>query len=189
MKKWNKSLIAIATALCLGATGLTVTASAQQNNDTNVQCDRPGPNRPGKKAEKMDSTQWKQMVEQRNADLYAKLKLSSNQESAWKAYTESTLKNVPPSKPAKEDMEKLTAPERMQKALDMTKEKQARMEEHLKAVKTFYATLTAEQQKIFDTETMPKSPRDKGADRGNDRGSDRGTMDRGNDRRERRQRN
>ncbi len=173
MKKWNKSLIAAATILCLGASGLTLTASATQSNKeatpqySNDACPvSQGPHKYGKKQFRFDPEQWKEMVEKRNADLYAKLKLSPNQESAWKAYTDATMKNMPPAKPkAPEDFDKLTTPERMQKVLDLMKEKQARMEEHLKAVKTFYATLTPEQQKIFDAEAMPRPPRHKGKDR------------------------
>ena len=168
MKKWNKSLIAMATVFCLGATGLTLSASATQpNQEATPQYSKeacpvsPGPHQPGRKH--FNPEKWKEMVEKRNADLYAKLNLSANQQGAWKTYTDATMKNLPPSKPkAPEGWEKLTAPERMQKVLDHMKERQAKMEEHLKAVKTFYATLTPEQQKIFDTETMPKPPRERG---------------------------
>jgi len=173
MKKWNKSLIAITTALCLGATGLTLSASATQpSNEASPQYSKevrpmpPGPHKYGKRHARMDPEQWKERIAQKQADLYTKLKLSPNQEGAWKAYTAATMKNMPPAKPkALEEFEKLSAPERMQKMLDRMKERQARMEEHLKAVKSFYATLTPEQQKIFDIETLPKPPRERGKDR------------------------
>ncbi|HEY0584631.1 MAG TPA: Spy/CpxP family protein refolding chaperone, partial [Pseudoduganella sp.] len=42
------------------------------------------------------------------------------------------------------------APERMEKRIEMAKARLARMESNLAATKTFYATLTPEQQKVFD---------------------------------------
>ena len=44
----------------------------------------------------------------------------------------------------------LTAPERMERRLEMMKGQRRKMTNHLAAVKTFYSVLTPEQQKIFN---------------------------------------
>lgn len=165
MKKWNKSIIAVATALCMGAVGLSATALAAQTDENAVQKYNdvsPAPNKKRLKPKRMDAEQMKQFAAQKQSELHDKLNLSSSQENAWKIYNDATMQNLPSPKPgAPGDFAKLTAPERMQKALDVMKERQAKMENQLKAVKAFYAELTPEQKKIFDAETLPKHPRDK----------------------------
>ena len=55
------------------------------------------------------------------------------------------------------ELAKLSTPERLDKMkamrTEMTSEHNSRMEQRDQAVKTFYATLTPEQKKIFDTES------------------------------------
>lgn len=51
-------------------------------------------------------------------------------------------------------MDKLSAPERMGTHLQMMKDNEARMSTQLAALKTFYATLTPEQQLVFNKQTM-----------------------------------
>lgn len=84
------------------------------------------------------------------AQLHDKLKLSAAQEPAWKSFTEAIAPGQTPARPDRAAMEKLTAPERMEKMLEQSKERQTRMEGHLAALKTFYAVLTPEQKKIVD---------------------------------------
>jgi Spy/CpxP family protein refolding chaperone len=45
---------------------------------------------------------------------------------------------------------KMTAPERMESRIAMSKERISRQETRLASLKTFYAVLTPEQQKVFD---------------------------------------
>lgn len=99
----------------------------------------------GSKAERMQERH-----QARQEQLHKELKLSAAQEPAWKAYTE---KSGPPADwkfPDREAMDKLTAPERLEKMLEMSKQHQAHMAERLEAMKTFYAQLTPEQKKVFD---------------------------------------
>jgi Spy/CpxP family protein refolding chaperone len=42
----------------------------------------------------------------------------------------------------------------MEKMIALSKERTARMEQHLQALNTFYATLTPEQKKVFDQHAM-----------------------------------
>lgn len=89
-------------------------------------------------------------MEKHQAQLHAKLKLTEAQEPAWKTFIAASTPTSMPTRPDRKEMEKLTTPERMEKMLERSKEHQAKMQEHLAALKTFYAVLTPEQQKIFD---------------------------------------
>jgi Spy/CpxP family protein refolding chaperone len=98
-----------------------------------------------KMAEKMKAGMAKHL-----AELHDKLKLSATQEPAWKTFTDAITPGALPAHPDRAAMEKMTAPERMEKMLALSKERQVKMESHLAALKTFYAVLTPEQKKIVD---------------------------------------
>lgn len=91
-----------------------------------------------------------QRIAKHHAELHARLKLTAAQEPAWKTFTDATTPAAMPTPPERKDMEKLTTPERMEKMLERAKEHQAKMQDRLAALKTFYAVLTPEQQKTFD---------------------------------------
>lgn len=99
-----------------------------------------------KMAEKMKAGMAKHLTE-----LHDKLKLSAAQEPAWKTFADAITPGAMPTPPDRAAMEKMTAPERMEKMLTLSKERQAKMETRLAALKTFYAVLTPEQKKIVDT--------------------------------------
>lgn len=86
----------------------------------------------------------------RTAELHDKLKLSAAQEPAWKAYIAKVQPGEPPARPDRAELDKLTAPERMERMLAHMKEGEQRMADHIAATKEFYAVLTPEQKKIFD---------------------------------------
>lgn len=98
-----------------------------------------------KMAEKMKAGMAKHL-----AELHTKLKLSAAQEPAWKTFTDAITPGAIPARPDRAAIEKMTAPERMEKMLASSKERQAKMESHLAALKTFYAQLTVQQKKIVD---------------------------------------
>lgn len=89
------------------------------------------------------------------AMLHDKLKLSSAQEPAWSAFTAATAPPPPGARPDRAAMAKMTAPERLEKWIALSKQRITAQESHLAALKTFYAVLTPEQQKIFD-DSMPR---------------------------------
>jgi hypothetical protein len=66
----------------------------------------------------------------------------------------------------REAMAKLSTPERMEKMNSVHEANLAAMQSHVKqrseATRTFYNQLTAEQQKVFDAETLPEHSRWKG---------------------------
>jgi Spy/CpxP family protein refolding chaperone len=93
--------------------------------------------------------------EDRQILLHAKLKLTAEQEPAWNTFAEKVkpaAADERPERPDREELAKLTAPERMEAMLAGMKAREERMGAHLAAVKEFYAVLTPEQQKVFDTE-------------------------------------
>ncbi|MCL1886815.1 MAG: Spy/CpxP family protein refolding chaperone [Betaproteobacteria bacterium] len=167
MKKWNKPLLAITAAIGLGTAGFAATALAAPPcygygpgyADEAQNCYQ-APS--AQKGDDRRAERWKEFLTKRHAELHDKLKLTANQESAWQTYTTATMKNMTPTRPwGQINFDSLSAPDRMEKALELMKERQSRMETQLAALKTFYATLTPEQQKIFDTETSPKKWRGK----------------------------
>ncbi|HUW51054.1 MAG TPA: Spy/CpxP family protein refolding chaperone [Sulfuricella sp.] len=96
------------------------------------------------------SEKFAQQIEKRQARLHDKLKLTPEQNAAWKTFSEKMKPSGPRSRPDISAMESLHAPERMEKILSMMKEHESRMAERVVAVKEFYAVLTPEQQKLFD---------------------------------------
>ena len=89
------------------------------------------------------------------ADLHDKLKLTPAQDVAWRAFSQTFQ---PPTqafpRPDLSEMEKLSTPERLDKMQGLKAQHDALMQKRIDATKTFYAELSAEQKKIFDTETF-----------------------------------
>lgn len=119
-----------------------------------------GPEHGGPRFEKFRA-QMEKFHEKRLAALKVKLKLTPAQEPAWQQFAQA---HQPPAKPSvaplsREDLAKLTTPERIDKMQQQAEARHSTMLEHMKqraeATKQFYAQLTPEQQKVFDTETLP----------------------------------
>lgn len=89
-------------------------------------------------------------MEQHHQKLHAALRLMPEQEGAWKKLMASEHPMAAAEPSNREDWAKLTTPERAEKMLERMKVHQARMTEHVAALKEFYAVLTPEQQKTFD---------------------------------------
>lgn len=107
---------------------------------------------------RMDPAKMQAMVAKHLADLKTKLKITAPQEGAWTSFTAAMKPPVRAehTRPDPADMEKLSTPERIDKmrahrAERMT-EMQAQMDKREEATKTFYATLNADQKKVFDAE-------------------------------------
>lgn len=99
----------------------------------------------GTRAERM-----KERMELRHERLRKDLKLTAAQEPAWKTFSEQAGPKEIMTKDDWAAMEKMNSPERMEAMLKFSKQRQETMGERLAALKTFYATLTPEQQKVFD---------------------------------------
>jgi Spy/CpxP family protein refolding chaperone len=87
--------------------------------------------------------------------LHDALKLTAEQEPGWKKLIDSEQPKPSAAQPV--DWSKLTAPQRAEKMLELSKVRQEQMGEHVVALKAFYATLTPVQQKTFEDFHM--SPR------------------------------
>jgi Spy/CpxP family protein refolding chaperone len=102
-----------------------------------------------------DPAKMEKYHEQHLAKLHDKLKLTAQQEPAWKKFAANNPMADKSLRPDWTEMEKLNAPQRLEKGLEHMKAMEAKMTEHLAALKEFYAVLTPEQQKVFDEHTPP----------------------------------
>lgn len=158
MKKWKKPLLTLTAAIGLSTAGFSLSAAATPlyegySDDAQSCYQKPSIT----KGSKRDANGWKNFLAKHHANLHEKLKLSASQESAWQTYIATSTKNITPTKNAGEtDFNNMTSPDRMQKVIELMKERENRMQAQLTNLKTFYAALTPEQQKIFDAETAPK---------------------------------
>lgn len=142
MKTLHKTLF-----IALAALGLAATAHADKGGPGPKDMDgcsmHGGWHRP-------DPEKMAQFFEKRLADLHGKLKLTDQQEPAWKTFTDKIKPMPKAERPDFEAMSKLPTPERMDRMQALSKEHQERQAAHIAAVKEFYAQLTPEQQKTFD---------------------------------------
>ncbi len=104
-----------------------------------------------KRAYRMERMQ-KRMAE-RQAQLKATLKITPAQEAAWNAFVARTAPEPRMGRDvSREDWAKLTTPQRLDKMQALKAERDARMDKRIDATKSFYAALTPEQQKVFDSQ-------------------------------------
>ena len=150
MKALHKHLLAGVVAFGLGASAFAMPPASGD------MCNPDGPRQGRVRAERMDPAKraehMKEWMAKRHAALHDKLNLSADQEGAWKAYVAGATPPAMPTRMSRDEMRKLSAPERMEKMMGMMKERQAHMESRLAELKKFYAVLTPEQQKTFDAE-------------------------------------
>jgi len=103
----------------------------------------------------MDGGPWaahrEQYVNERLAQIHTELKLTPAQEADWKTFSDKIERaRAQKIHPDIEAMQKLSAPDRLQKLIDLNKARQTMLEDVLAATRTFYATLSPEQRKAFD---------------------------------------
>lgn len=156
MNTLRKNLvIALAAAGLLGA---SIGAQAQTAAPAEGRPALTAEQRLAKKAEwQAKAGERRAKMEQRRAERQAKLrdalKLDAKQQPAWDAFVASQApqkKGERAMRPDRAAWASLSAPERMQKGIDMQKQRTARMEQRLAALNAFYAQLTPEQRKTFD---------------------------------------
>lgn len=85
--------------------------------------------------------------------LHAALRLTPGQEDAWKNYAQqrqAVLAEAPVA-PSQDELTKMTTVARLQAQYEYTQKRLNTLDKLLVVVKAFYATLTAQQQKTFDT--------------------------------------
>ena len=104
----------------------------------------------------MDPAKFKARAEQRLDKLHAQLKLTADQEPAWTTYRSDSLARLDAftaNRPAPGSMQDASAVTRLEKMLDMTKQHEKLLTQQLDSTRTFYAKLTPDQQKTFDSAT------------------------------------
>ena len=151
----------MAAALAAAFAGLSATAIAQNSTaapaaSTTAQQAQEGTRdgqRDARRAEHMARMQ--QHMAERQAALKAELKITADQEPAWNAFVARTQPQARPARQgAREDWSALTTPQRLDRMAAMKAERDARMGQRHDAIKSFYAALSAEQQKVFDASQM-----------------------------------
>ncbi|WP_324779004.1 Spy/CpxP family protein refolding chaperone [Thiobacillus sedimenti] len=109
-------------------------------------------------------TAWTAKRSARLAALKEKLKLAPGQEAAWNAYVASTQPATHHHAVDRQAMrgqwEKLSTPERLDRMQAMADRRRAQLAERAAATRAFYAQLNAEQQHVFDAETLHLRARD-----------------------------
>jgi hypothetical protein len=98
-------------------------------------------------------------MQQRHAERQAALKttlgITAEQEPAWNAYVARTGPEFRADRHAqREDLAKLTTPERLDKMQAHQAERTAAMTRKIDATRSLYSALTPEQQKRFDTQAL-----------------------------------
>jgi len=148
MNKLTQRFLAASAAVLLASA--SVTAMARGHGDH-------GEGHSGPRAEKMQQHMADKMAK-RQADLKAALKLTAAQEAAWGNFTSAIKPPAMAGKnhPNREEMTKLTTPQRLEKMQSMKAERDTHMAQRIEATKAFYAALTPEQQKVFDAQAHGK---------------------------------
>ncbi len=89
----------------------------------------------------------------RAAELKAKLQLSADQAGHWGAFVTAMKPPAHAQRPQREEMAKLSTPERLDKMKEMRQQRDAALAQRETAVRAFYGSLSAEQKKVFDEHT------------------------------------
>lgn len=111
-----------------------------------------------------DHEAMRQRMASRHAERLERLKkelnLSPEQEKAWAAYRAAMQppNGAQPEPRRHEELAGLSTPERIDRMNDRMARHQEQMRQRGEATKAFYATLNAQQQKIFDRATPPHRP-------------------------------
>ncbi|MEO8024094.1 Spy/CpxP family protein refolding chaperone [Polaromonas sp.] len=162
LKSVNTLLLAgIMATAGLAATAQTVAPAAPAEQVSPAKAGSAKGNRMGRH----DPAKMQARIAKRQAELKAKLALTPAQDGAWSAYTAAMQ---PPARPTarpdraamKAEFDKLTTPQRIDKMREMRAQRMAAMNTAMDkrgdATKSFYAALSPEQQKTFDSQRMSR---------------------------------
>ena len=141
MKPHRRHLLAAGLIAAVGFGGL---AQAQTP---------PSPGRPDAARMEQFRAKMQQRMAHRLGELKQKLAITPAQEGSWNAWT-AALQPTPHQRPDRAQFQSLSTPERIDQMRAMRAQRNAEMDRRMDATKTFYGSLSAEQKKIFDTESM-----------------------------------
>ncbi len=140
----------LAGAAVIGMAATTLPAQAQVR-----QADPAAQQQMKAKWEERRAARQAKMAE-RQAKLHDKLAITAAQESAWASYTAAIKPAVRTARGERGAWKTMTAPERMQKRIEMSKQRTAHMEARMAALNSLYSALTPEQRKVFDEASMQR---------------------------------
>lgn len=102
-----------------------------------------------------DPARMQAMFDRHLAELKTQLKLGSEQDAAWATFSNAIKPPAtPPARPDPAELAKLSTPERLDRMEALHQQHANEMAQRHQAIKTFYATLNAEQKKTFDAATL-----------------------------------
>lgn len=136
------AMLAGSGAMSVGAYALTPTGNAAK-----MDC-------AGKHAQKNQAERMEQRTKHLAA-LKTKLNLTVQQEGAWDTYTatrQGATRPMGDRQAMKAEFAKMTTPQRVDKMLEISEMRRAKMVERAQATKALYAQLTPTQQAVFDSE-------------------------------------
>jgi len=138
--------------LLAGLMAVALTTLAQPGPGTGPGAGAGGPGASPEIRERIQARMNRHM-DRRTASLKARLKLGAEQEGSWNTYVAAMKPPAVSPHPSRAEMDKLTTPERLDKMRELRKQREADMDKRDEATRTFYATLNAEQKKVFDANT------------------------------------
>jgi protein CpxP len=154
MKFAPKHLIAAAMVATLGLAASAQTAPPAPSSTPSATTAREGHGR-------FDPAKMQERMAKRLGALKQKLQLSGAQEGSWNSYV-AAIKPTRMQRPDRAEFAKLSTPERIDRMHALRTARMAEMDKRGDATKTFYATLSADQKKVFDEETARHGHHDKG---------------------------
>jgi protein CpxP len=141
MNTLRKGLVIAIATLGLGTVAAAAPSQVAQAPGTSLQSGATG----------QHGQKFAERMAKRQAKLHDKLALTPAQEGAWQAFTARIQATVPTrsdARPAKT----LTAPERAERKAAFLQVAQQQAASRVQPIKEFYAVLSPEQQKIFDSQ-------------------------------------
>lgn len=148
MKRTHKHLIVAGLLATLAAA-----SGAQTPPATPGAPPTPNASAAGERHGRFDPARMQERIAQRQAELKQKLHITPAQEGAWSAYTAAMQPRANLQRPQRGELDKLTTPERIDRMRALNAERAAELDRRGNAIKSLYAALSPEQQKIFDAET------------------------------------
>ncbi|MFL6695168.1 MAG: Spy/CpxP family protein refolding chaperone [Ramlibacter sp.] len=136
----HKHLVACALLVGMGI----ATAQAQP---------APTASAPAAQGRHFDPARMAERVNRHLAALKQKLQISAAQETAWTSFATAMQPPANMQRPDRQAMANMTTPERIDQMRAMRDRRNAEMDRRAEATKAFYAQLTPEQKKTFDSET------------------------------------
>ena len=141
MNTVRKSVVIAIATLGLGTVAAAAPSQVAQAPATSLQSG----------ATSQHGEKFAERMAKRQAALHDKLALTSAQEAAWQVFTAKMQATVPTrfdARPAKA----MTAPERAERKASFLQVAQQQAASRVQPIKEFYAVLSPEQQKIFDSQ-------------------------------------